>query len=303
MKGRSLSLAAIIAALAMSFGMIVSYADTDIGETNYEGTESAYDTEESYDEDEEDSYYTSEYIFDLNMIIDDDTYFELEDEARRLSNAYNCGVYAVIIDKMSDYACHDIEEFSEYAYENLELGKGDAKNGVLYALSIGDRKYDLLAYGDFANTAFTDYGKEKLNNRIKDKLSEDDWSGAIEVYLEGCGDYLAKAKEGKPVDVYKFTVVSRFWTGAFLGLLPSFIIAFFICGKARLMLKSVRLASSAASYSRKADVDIRIREDKYTHTTTRVVKLHDDDDDSSGGSSSGGTTVNDSGYSHSSGSF
>ena len=52
MKGRTLSLAAIIAALAMSLGMIVSYADTNTGETYYEGTESAYDTEESYDEEE-----------------------------------------------------------------------------------------------------------------------------------------------------------------------------------------------------------------------------------------------------------
>ena len=186
------------------------------------------------------------------------------------------------------------------------------------ALSMAERDFQMLAHGDTANAAFTDYGKYIMQDEFLDNFREDDWYGGFADYIAACGRYLEANANGAPIDVepsdeteeeYEplsfgdklfFAALMAFRFGLPLGL----IVAFIVCAVYKRQLKSVRHATEAARYTVSGGAEITAREDRFTHTTeVRTPIKTESDDHDSGPSFSGGTTVNSGGFSHSSGKF
>jgi len=186
------------------------------------------------------------------------------------------------------------------------------------ALSMAERDFQMLAHGDTANAAFTDYGKYIMQDEFLDNFREDDWYGGFADYIAACGRYLEANANGAPIDVepsdeteeeYEplsfgdklfFAALMAFRFGLPLGL----IVAFIVCAVYKRQLKSVRRATEAARYTVSGGAEITAREDRFTHTTeVRTPIKTESDDHDSGPSFSGGTTVNSGGFSHSSGKF
>ena len=186
------------------------------------------------------------------------------------------------------------------------------------ALSMAERDFQLLAHGDTANAAFTDYGKYIMQDEFLDNFREDDWYGGFADYIAACGRYLEANANGAPIDVepsdeteeeYEplsfgdklfFAALMAFRFGLPLGL----IVAFIVCAVYKRQLKSVRRATEAARYTVSGGAEITAREDRFTHTTeVRTPIKTESDDHDSGPSFSGGTTVNSGGFSHSGGKF
>ena len=186
------------------------------------------------------------------------------------------------------------------------------------ALSMAERDFQMLAHGDTANAAFTDYGKYIMQDEFLDNFREDDWYGGFADYLAACGRYLEANANGAPIDVepsdeteeeYEplsfgdklfFAALMAFRFGLPLGL----IVAFIVCAVYKRQLKSVRRATEAARYTVSGGAEITAREDRFTHTTeVRTPIKTESDDHDSGPSFSGGTTVNSGGFSHSGGKF
>ena len=66
------------------------------------------------------------------------------------------------------------------------------------ALSMAERDFQMLAHGDTANAAFTDYGKYIMQDEFLDNFREDDWYGGFADYIAACGRYLEANANGAP---------------------------------------------------------------------------------------------------------
>ena len=141
----------------------------------------------------------AEYVFDVYGLLTNSEQRKLENRAEEISEQYGCGVYIVIVDDYEDYAYY-VETAAEYIYEDTGLGMGSKRDGVMLLLSMHDRDYDIVAYG-YGNTAFTDYGKERVAEEFKDDFRSNDWYNGLNDYLNICERYLGYAENGKPVDV------------------------------------------------------------------------------------------------------
>ena len=171
---------------------------------------------------------------------------------------------------------------------------GEEKSGELLLLSMEERDYALIAYG-YGNTAFTDYGKDKLTEKFLDNFKNDDWCGGFQDYLEKSDSMLQSAREGHPFDVDSNPLIRLAGIGISLlvGCVAAFVIAVWVSDR---MMKSVSAKTEAGAYLTAGSVVITGREDYFTHTTETRTKI----EKSSG---SGGTTVDSDGFSGKSGKF
>ena len=237
-----------------------------------------------------------DHVTDAAGLLTDEQWETLEDKAQLISKQYQCAVYIVTLDDFTNYVATDsVYEAAKAIYREYDLGWGQDNSGVLLLLSMAERDYTLIAYG-YGNTAFTDYGKDKLADMFLDDFAEDDWYGGFCDYLEKSTSMLKSARAGKPLDVDSNPLIR------FVGLLISIglgcLCAFLICCPLWERMKSVSVKTEADAYIRAGSVAFTAREDQFSRTTQTRVKI-----EKSPGGGSGGTTVDRDGFSGKSGKF
>lgn len=235
------------------------------------------------------------YVTDAASLLSEKEWTALESKAESISARYDCGVYIITVDDFTDYVnTYDVYEAAKAIYREYSLGWGTEKSGVLLFLSMAERDYSLIAYG-YGNTAFTDYGKDKLTKKFLDNFKNDDWCGGFQDYLEKSDSMLQSAREGHPFDVDSNPLIRLAGIGISLlvGCVAAFVIAVWVSDR---MMKSVSAKTEAGAYLTAGSVVITGREDYFTHTTETRTKI----EKSSG---SGGTTVDSDGFSGKSGKF
>ena len=150
------------------------------------------------------------YVYDDAALLTQEEYDTLTASAMAVADQYGCGVYVVTVDDMADYIDPDavtetgetgMAAFTEYAWDALGLAASYDSNGIMLALSMAERDFQMLAHGDTANAAFTDYGKYTMQDEFLDNFREDDWYGGFADYIAACGRYLEANANGTPIDV------------------------------------------------------------------------------------------------------
>lgn len=250
--------------------------------------------------------YTPECVFDMAGLLDADDFCSLEDTALSAAEAYGCGIYIVTVEDMADYGYSDIEGFAEAVFDSLSLGLGIERDCVMLTLSMAERDYILTAHGTVGNGAFTDYGKDLLEDSFLDNFREDDWYGGFWDYIAECEYYLSAYAAGTPIDVepeVPLTIGEKISAGLMFGFLPAILIAFLVCLILKRQLKSARRATDAAHYTVSGGTEITVREDRFTHVTEVRTPIKTESNSGGKGGSRGGTTVNSRGFSHRSGKF
>ena len=252
-----------------------------------------------------------DYVTDTAGILSEDSRAELSEQAREISERTGCGVYIVTVDDYTRYVKGSIEDFSEAVYRNYELGEGEGKDGVLLAMSMNERDYDLCAYGDFGNYAFTDYGKDQLANSFLDNFRANDWEGGFRDFVGNAGVMIERAKNGDPLDIWipdppEPTPARRGIDpieALLIVLFPSLAAGGVVSGMSRKMKTAVK-QTGAYSYVGQGGVELTGREDSFINrsVTRQVIRRRAVSDNDSGGHY-GGTTVNSGGFSHHSGKF
>ena len=235
------------------------------------------------------------FVTDEAGLLSEQEWLELETRAEEISLKYKCGVYIILLDDFTAYTYDEtIYEAAKTLYQDYSLGYGEDKSGELLLLSMAERDYTLIAYG-YGNTAFTDYGKDKLSEAFLDDFGDDNWYGGLSDYLDRSESMLKSAREGHPLDVDSnpLIVLAGIVISLLVGCVAAFVIA--VCLSSRLM-KSVSAKTEANAYLIAGSVEITGREDHFTHTTEIRRKIERD----SGG---GGTTVDSDGFSGKSGKF
>ena len=250
------------------------------------------------------------YVSDVAGLLSTDEWSGLEEKAEQLSEEYGIGVYLVTL---SDYQLYNSSNagsywsFSTNFYKEYNLGLGDEKNGILLILSMADRDYSLLAYGSAAHTAFTDYGKNVLENGFLDNFRNDDWYGGFQDYLSGCETLLARAAAGNPVDVPSssqsgYSSAKDPYALVFIiGI--SLLVALVICQAMKKSMKPVAEKTQANDYIVMGGFNLTRRRDVFLNRTVTRRVIRTENRDMGGFGGGGGTSIHSGGFSGHSGKF
>ena len=262
------------------------------------------------------------FIYDDAWLLSDAALEELEQQCVAAAEAYDCGIYVVTLEDFSSYG-HSALSAAEAIYDYIGMGIGENRNGIMLLLSMSERDFALVCYGDIANSVFTDSAQDRVIDAFLDNFANDDWDGGLRDYVDICvyglesfDGVIGEAYDGYyeggvyyPGETYKPTFGERFdaaWNNLGASVLfVSFIISLVVCGILMVGMKTARSARNADSYIGLRGVDIQLREDLLTHTTHRTIvrKKEDSGYRGGGGFSSGSTTVRSSGFSGKSGKF
>ena len=250
-----------------------------------------------------------DYATDEAGILCEEERTELNSQAGRISEQYQCGVYVVIVNDYRSYVNGNIETFAEEVFASYDLGYGDSRDGVMLAMSMADRDFDLYAHGDFGNYAFTDYGKDQLADGFLDNFRRNDWAGGFQDFVNDSEALIRRAKDGDPLDQWIPDPVEegpRLEPGELLmSVLIAAVFAGSIVGGMKKKMKTAVRQTRAGNYVPEGGVELRVRDDRFVNrTVTRQVIRRDPPSSRPSGGHFGGTTISGShGGSHHSGKF
>ena len=254
-----------------------------------------------------------DYVSDYADILSSDEQTDLRDRAAAVSAQYDFGVYVVVVDDHTQYVNGSIEDFAEEIFHSYGLGVGETEEGVILAMSMKERDYDIYAHGEFGNYAFTDYGKGQLADSFLDNFRRNDWAGGFRDFIETSSSMLQKAKDGNPVDIW-IPDPDPVETGpsfdGFKAAISLAMGALFGGGAVGGMKRSMKTAvkqTQAENYIR-GGVNLRGERDTFVNRTVTRTRIRQENNSSSssrpGGGHFGGTTISGShGGSHHSGKF
>ena len=251
----------------------------------------------------ESSLMTS-FVWDQAGILSDSERTRLDESAKQISDEYDCGVYIVTLPDYREYnGSTDIFSFSQSFYRSMNLGIGDSRSGVLLLLSMAERDYSLVTYGESTHFAFTDYGQRVLASEFLDDFRYNDWYGGFSDYLECSRELLSRAQSGQPLDSgYEISNkrVSGIRLVAVVGI--PLLIAFLSCEIMRRQMKPVGRQARADEYIVPGGVELSLKRDVFLNrsVTRTLIRTENRGPGSSG---RGGTTVNSGGFSGHSGKF
>ena len=250
------------------------------------------------------------YVADSTNTLTDSEIRELSELARSVSEKHQCGVYVRVIQNYEEVGGSDIYDCAEKIFINQGLGYGSQNTGVLLIIAMDEGYYDICAYGDTANTAFTDYAKGQIEESVVYRLSDEDWYEAFNVFINQADYMLSEAEGGTPVDnpQYLMQVEEQdrqrraFNRGITFGVPP--VISLLTCLGLKSRNKTKFVKRTAHNYI--PDDGLRIRranEHFINRTVVRTPIVRNTNSGGGGGGVSHGTTINSSGFSHSGGSF
>lgn len=232
-------------------------------------------------------FYTM--VVDVPGILTSEQAEELDTRAWELTHIYSCAVYIVVTDSLEGV---EPAEFTQFMHEEYGMGYGSDQSCIILLLSMEEREYNIMAHG-YGNTAFTDYGKEKMAERFEEYFGNDDWYGGFSEYLDCCEEYLQMAYEGEPFD----TDSDKSPVGAILiSVAVGALAGFFTCTKFKSEMQTAVKQSTAASYVNPQGLVLTEQLDQFIDTT--YDEKYDPPKEKDGG-----TTTNSNGSSHKSGSF
>ena len=248
------------------------------------------------------------YVTDETGLLDDYQIEQLEQYAQKVSDAHNCGVYIRFIDSYSSFAGR-VSDASEAVYNREDLGYGAQKDGILLLVSWDEGEYDLCAHGDIGNKAFTDHAKATMARKIESLLRSSDWYLACSEFISQSDSMLTYLEaHGEPFDTnndpqyqeaqdQRDAASRNMKRGLTFGLPPIAALLTVLGLKGR--NKNTGIQTEAYNYFAKGGIQLNRSQDMFINRTETRTRISRSSDHGSGG----GTTVNDAGFSHSSGSF
>lgn len=215
------------------------------------------------------------------------------------------------IDGSSVYACVPPTHFITWnmpsqiqenweAYQDKETGGqtlnmygyGDGHDGIIFAVSMAERDWQLLTYGYGLTAVSNEYGFDYISSRVTSKLSDGDYYDAFTTFADLSEAFLKEAREGTPYsddNPAKLTFLSRALP-YLMSFGIAFIVALIICSVKVASMKTAVKKTSAADYMEPGSFHLTKKRDYYLYTTTQRVKREKNDSSSSSGSSGGGST-------------
>lgn len=231
------------------------------------------------------------FVIDEVGLLTEGYYQDFEARCETMSQNTGVGVYLALVDSIGE---EEVRDYGVDFFNSNDLGMGDQKDGVLFLISVGSRKYVTVTHGA-GRDVFTNYRVDQMEEIIVSDLKEDR-------FVEGCDDYVTLCEE--TVDFYLANgegmsrdndPVAQKKDRA-IGMGISVVVAAVIAGGVsfglRRQLKSVEVACSASNYELPDSFDLSDSNDKFEGVFISKTPKPKNDNDSGGGGfggSSGGS--------------
>ena len=213
-------------------------------------------------------------------------------QAQTISDTYDVGIFSITVEDYTDYTIGELEDLSDALYTEIASGE----DAIMLILSMAERDYLLMAYGDYAQYVFNDSGRQYLADYFLDDFGIDDWYAGFEDYVQWCGEYLEAAQSGEPYSDQNVPMdAMESGTMIVIILAGSLIVPCIYILVLNMKMKSVFKASDAGNYVR-GSLQLTRRSDVFTHKTVSRQKI--EKAQPSNRSGGGGVTVRSSGGGH-----
>lgn len=214
-----------------------------------------------------DAYYR---VVDIAGLLTEDENWELIAKLDEISIRQSMDIVVLTTDTLDGDSPMD---YADYAYDSLQFGYGDSRDGVLLLVSIAESDWYISTCG-YGITAFTDAGIQHIGDEIRPYLSDGDFMTAFERYAELCDEFITRARSGEPYDrgtLPKEPFSHVKWI--FGSLIVGFIVATIVVGRMKGQLKTVRAQNTANSYMKKDSMNVAESRDLFLYrTVTRTAK-------------------------------
>lgn len=226
----------------------------------------------------------SGHIADYADLLTDMEEQQLAAEMADTTEEYDCGVYLVTVADYSDYGSTPYDAAVELYSLQSEDGNlpGD---GILLMLSMQERDYSLITYGAYAEAVYPDAVMWEMEEHFLYYFAQNRWFDGFACYVgdaeraladydvdmtEQYGDrYESYYEPGVPDVVLRFNrVQSEIWLAVGVG---SLAVALVVCLVMKAGMRTARKATHANEYIPTGGVNLRVKQDLFTHTTTRVI--------------------------------
>lgn len=224
----------------------------------------------------------------------------LREEIAAIRNEYGLDVAIVLKDS---YSGSSIMRYAADYYE----AQGYGEDGLLFLLTMYEREYTTVTHGQ-AISIFTDYGLDRIHDKITPYLSSGDYYGAMTRYLRSIRQeieqYIQRAENGAAYD-HGYSELPMSWSLVTVQLTPweqmveiapiiliaAFVIALIVALVLKGQMKSVRRQSGASSYVRDGSFQLTRVQDIYLYTTTHRRKIETNSNSGNRSGGSGGSST------------
>ena len=212
-----------------------------------------------------------QFVYDDADLLTDSEEAALVEKLTEVSHATNAQIVIATIPSMDG---GDIDSFIDYLYDTMGFGYGADHDGVLLLVCMDPREYRILSNG-FAGVAIDPDDISKISDEIVGNLSDGDYAGAFQEFIDECAYYLDGHLNGFPFNAGKSLAVSLL-----IGIALGLIVAFVLKGQ----LNSVQKQTRAHDYVKSGSMHVNISNDIFLYRNVTRTKKQ-----SSSSSSSGGT--------------
>lgn len=259
------------------------------------------------------------YVLDQAELLIGNQREALEQKAAALSEQYGCSLYIVTVQDYTQFNA-DVHEAAKGIFLYYDLGWGEGKDGVILLLSIGERDYACVGHGDRGETICGYESSWLIEDRFLDNFRNNDWYGGFSDYLDACAEQLAKLERGEDItegadiitgsDGLEYHSYNYPHADSGPSLLPRLLIVIFVpivvalvvCLIFKGQMKTAKEAVRADEYLVPHSMNLRIREDIFTHRTESRT-LIESDSGTRGGGGGGSSFHSGGGFSGRSGKF
>ena len=229
-------------------------------------------------------------VYDGARLLSSDQITALSNKLAAIEQQYQCDV---VVFTLKDTNGYDVRNYVEAIYTQCGYGYGDGHDGIIFAVSMAERDWQLLTYGYGLTAVSNEYGFDYISSRVTSKLSDGDYYDAFTTFADLSEAFL----KGKRVREHLTVMIIRqnltFLSRALPYLMSfgiAFIVALIICSVKAASMKTAVKKTSAADYMEPGSFHLTKKRDYYLYTTTQRVKREKNDSSSSSGSSGGGST-------------
>ena len=183
---------------------------------------------------------------------------ELSEKLLEISRQYNAQIVVLTVSSANVSADFLVEDM----YDSMDMGYGDARDGVLLLVCMDVREYRILSNG-FASAAIDTGDIESISDAIVSDLSDGNYAAAFDEFADQCAYYLDGYINGFPFD-FGFNLTVCLIIGIVIGVIVTFVL--------KGQLKTVRKQNQANVYVKSGSMHVTVRNDFFLYRNISRTK-------------------------------
>lgn len=211
------------------------------------------------------------YINDQAGLLTDEEYASLSEKLEKISEKYNAWIFIYTMDSCDG---RDLQDFSEEFYDEIDLGYGKNRDGVLLVVSMSQPRNFAIVCNGFPHEAIN---IDSVLDAMESDMRDENFADAFNTFAAQCDYYINGHLNGFPFDAGA-TLIIALVIGFIIGLISVLVM--------KSKLKSVRKQNQANVYVRPGSMQITIQNDLFLYRTISRIRKQTNNSSGSGSGSS-----------------